>query len=247
MNNAVIYNDDFLTTELVKPQSIDLIVTSPPYNVELKYSSNIDDMTYDDYLNFSGKWLNKALDLMNDTGRLCLNIPLNHNKNGQQSVSADLIGIAKEFGWSYHSTIIWNKNHIPSRTAWGSWMSASAPSVIAHAEAIVVMYKNRWKKDKGESDITREEFINFTNGIWTFGGQRRSAVGNHPAPFPLELPYRCIKLFSYVGDIVLDPFSGSGTTVLSATRNNRIGIGIDIDKTYCEIAQNRLGITNFIK
>jgi site-specific DNA-methyltransferase (adenine-specific) len=105
---------------------------------------------------------------------------------------------------------------------------------------IAVLYKKRWKKQGGgESDITKEEFIEWTNGIWTFPGESKKRV-NHPAPFPLELPKRCIKLFTFVGETVLDPFLGSGTTLVACALLNRRGIGIDIDKGYCEIAKNRL-------
>jgi len=102
-------------------------------------------------------------------GRFCLNIPLDKNKGGQQSVYADITTIAKRVGWKYHSTIIWNEQNISRRTAWGSWLSASAPYVIAPVETIVILYKNRWKKlsGSGKSDITKEEFMEWTNGVWT--------------------------------------------------------------------------------
>jgi site-specific DNA-methyltransferase (adenine-specific) len=179
--------------------------------------------------------------LARDTGRFCLNIPLDKNKNGQQSVGADLTTIAKKIGWKYHSTIIWNEGNISRRTAWGSWMSASAPYVIAPVELIVVLYKKDWKKVNGtkSNDITRDEFMGWTNGVWTFNGESKKRIG-HPAPFPRELPKRCIKLFSFVGDTVLEPFMGSGTTLIEAHLNNRIGIGVDIDRKYCELAQRRL-------
>lgn len=120
----------------------------------------------------------------------------------------------------------------------GSWMSASAPFVIAPVELIIVLYKKQWKKTSGskESDITREEFMEWTNGVWTFNGESKKKVG-HPAPFPLELPRRCIKMFSYVGDTILDPFSGSGTTVIAAAQNRRRGVGIEIDEYYCELSK----------
>jgi len=120
-------------------------------------------------------------------------------------------------------------------------MSASAPYVIAPVEVILILYKKNWKKISGsqKSDITKKEFMEWTNGVWSFSGESKKKIG-HPAPFPVELPRRCIKLFSYVGDVVLDPFLGSGTTLIAAYLNKRKGIGVEIDKEYCDLAIKRL-------
>ena len=235
-----IINDDFITTKLVENESIDLIVTSPPYNVDIHYNSFKDDISYEKYLEFTHKWLEKAYHVTKLDGRFCLNLPLDKNKGGQQSVYSDINQISKKIGWKYHSTIIWNEGNISRRTAWGSWLSASAPYVIAPVEVIIILYKGSWKKlSKGESDIERDDFIKWTNGLWTFPGESKKRIG-HPAPYPLELPHRCIKLFSYVNDKVLDPFMGSGTTLISAALNNRIAIGVDIDIKYCKLAKKRI-------
>jgi len=236
-----IINDDFLLTQEIEDDSIDLIVTSPPYNVDIKYNSYDDKIPYDIYLKFTEEWLLKAYSLLKEDGRLCLNIPLDKNKGGQQSVYADIIAISKKIGWKYHSTIVWNEQNISRRTAWGSWLSARSPYVIAPVEMIAVLYKKKWKKTSGtgKSDITKKEFIDWTNGVWTFMGESKSRV-KHPAPFPIELPFRCIKLFTFVGDTVLDPFLGSGTTLIACALTNRKGIGVEIDKNYCEIAKQRI-------
>lgn len=234
-------HDDVLSTTLVDPGSVDLVVTSPPYNVDIQYNSHKDDVSYADYLEFSKGWMTQCFNWLKDDGRFCLNIPLDKNKGGQQSVGADLTTVAKQIGFQYHSTIIWNEGNISRRTAWGSWKSASAPYVIAPVELIVVLYKKNWKKTSGSkvSDVSREEFMDWTNGMWVFNGESKKRIG-HPAPFPVELPRRCIKLFSYVDDVVLDPFCGSGTTLLAAVNNQRKGIGIDVDKKYCELAYKRI-------
>jgi site-specific DNA-methyltransferase (adenine-specific) len=239
--NITIIKNDLFITESVARNSIDLIVTSPPYNVEIQYASHNDKLLYKEYLEFSRKWLRKCHQWLKPDGRLCLNIPLDKNKGGQQSVGADLTTIAKRIGYRYHATIIWNEGNISRRTAWGSWMSASAPYVIAPVELIVVFCKKDWKKVRtgAESDITRNEFMEWTNGLWTFSGESKKRVG-HPAPYPVELPRRCIKLFSFVGDTVLDPFLGSGTTLVAASRNDRCAIGIEIDEGYCRVARDRL-------
>lgn len=241
IGDLTIYNDDILLTSVIESNSIDLIITSPPYNVDIKYSLHDDKISYEDYLRFSLRWLARCYEFTKDNGRLCLNIPLDKNKGGQQSVCADLTTIAKQVGWKYHATIIWNEQNISRRTAWGSWLSASAPFVIAPVEVIVVLYKNKWKKagGSGQSDITRDEFLAWTNAVWEFSGESKKKVG-HPSPFPVELPKRCIKLFSFVGDTVLDPFLGSGTTLLACLDTERKGFGIEIDRSYCKIAKDRL-------
>ncbi|PIS39809.1 MAG: site-specific DNA-methyltransferase [Candidatus Nealsonbacteria bacterium CG08_land_8_20_14_0_20_38_20] len=237
-----ILNEDFLKTNKIKEGMIDLIVTSPPYNVDIKYKSYDDRTSYNDYLNFTKEYLAKCYKLAKNDGRFCLNIPLDKNKGGQKSVGADITKIAKDVGWKYHSTIIWNEGNISRRTAWGSFMSASAPYVIAPVELILVLYKGSWKKTGGsrKNDITKQEFMDWTNGVWTFNGQSKKGAGGHPAPFPIELPRRCIKLFSFIGDIILDPFLGSGSTLIACTQARRKGIGVEIEKNYCEIAKQRL-------
>jgi site-specific DNA-methyltransferase (adenine-specific) len=238
---STIINEDLFVTRKIPKGSIDLVVTSPPYNVDIPYNSHNDRVTYAEYLDFSSRWMKRCHGWLKSDGRFCLNIPLDKNKGGQQSVGADLTAIAKEAGFSYHSTIVWNEGNISRRTAWGSWLSASAPFVIAPVELIVVLYKDSWKKMSGsrESDITKEEFMAWTNGLWTFNGESKKKV-RHPAPFPVELPLRCMKLFSFVNDTVLDPFMGSGSTLLAANRCRRDGIGIEIDPRYCGIARDRI-------
>jgi site-specific DNA-methyltransferase (adenine-specific) len=242
-----IYNQDILKTDAIERDSIDLMVTSPPYGVDIEYASYDDKVPYGEYLEFTEKWMTKCLSLAKADGRLCLNVPLDKNRGGQQSVYADMVETAKRVGWRYHTTIIWNEQNISRRTAWGSWLSASAPFVIAPVEVIAVFYKKSWKKTSGSrvSDITRSEFLEWTNGfwdvdpVWSFGGESKKRVG-HPAPYPVELPRRCRKLFSFVKDVVLDPFMGSGTTLIACSQTKRVGIGVEIDRAYCELARERL-------
>ena len=241
-NGVAIYKDDILKFDSIPNNSVDLIITSPPYNVDIHYNEHADNLNYEDYLEFTKKWIKKCFELAKNEGRFLLNIPLDKNKGGQKSVGADITKIAKDVGWKYHSTIIWNEGNISRRTAWGSFMSASAPYVIAPVELILVLYKDSWKKtgSSRKNDITKQEFMDWTNGVWTFNGQSKKGAGGHPAPFPVELPRRCIKLFSFIGDTVLDPFLGSGSTLIAAYAHNRKGIGVDIDGKYCDIAIERL-------
>lgn len=239
LDHNYIFKGNILDFEVNRPL-VDLIVTSPPYNLDIQYNSNDDKLEYQEYLNFTRAWLAKCFDVSNSGARLCLNIPLDKNKGGMQSIYADFVQVAREAGWNYFTTIVWNEGNISRRTAWGSWLSASAPYVIAPVEMIVILFKDHWKKSyKGKSNIDRDEFMAWTNGLWTFNGESKKRIG-HPAPFPYELPDRCIKLFSFEGDVVMDPFLGSGTTLMASWKNRRVGIGIELDMGYCELAQQRL-------
>lgn len=239
--DILLFQGNTLDENFFKEKFIDLIVTSPPYNLGIEYNSNNDELCYQQYLEFSEKWMSNCYNWSNTQARFLLNIPLDINKGGNKSMGADLTKIAQTVGWKYHSTIVWNEGNISKRTAWGSWLSASAPYVIAPVELIVVLYKEQWKKTNGtkKSDITKKEFMDWTNGLWTFNGESKKKIG-HPAPFPKELPYRAIKLFSYQQDVVFDPFAGSGTTLIVASNTNRKAIGIELDNEYCELAKNRI-------
>ncbi len=238
-----IINEDILTTSAIKSNSVDLIVTSPPYNVGIQYGScsSNDNISYSKYLDFTRAWLLRCFDFLKDDGRICVNIAIDTRKNGYQSTGADVTTIAKQVGFQYYSTIVWNKRAISTHKIWGTWMSAKFPCVISPVELILVFYKKYQRKtnENVKSDMTESEFINWTNGLWTFNGENRQKIG-HPAPFPIELPRRCIKLFSFVGDTVFDPFAGSGTTLIAAAMLDRIGIGVEINPCYCEIAKKRI-------
>jgi site-specific DNA-methyltransferase (adenine-specific) len=126
-------------------------------------------------MEFTYKWIENCYLWTKLSGRLILNIPLDKNKGGQKSVGADVTVIAQKIGWKYHSTIVWNESNISRRTAWGSFMSASAPYIIAPVELILILYKSKWKKTTGSkiSDITKKEFMDWTNGVWTFKGESK--------------------------------------------------------------------------
>ena len=244
---------DSTKRNLIQRSSIDLTVTSPPYNVGKKYSGEQrkkqergeqkkrgDCLSYSKYMAFTKAWLSNCYYWSKPTARLCVNVSIDKNKLGKQPLCADITTVAMKLGWKYHATILWNEGNISRRTAWGSWMSASAPHVIAPVEVIVVLYKEEWKKNyRGESDISAEEFKDWVLGLWKFNGESGKRIG-HEAPFPRELPKRCIKLFSYVGDKVLDPFAGSGTTLIEAINNGRKAFGIELEERYLNLSKERI-------
>lgn len=239
---CILVQGDATQVDTLERECADLIVTSPPYNVGKAYNeeANSDEKTYEEYLAFSEQWLQNAYHWTRTTGRLCVNVSLDKNRNGKQPLSADITQVAMNVGWRYHTTIIWNEGNISRRTAWGSWKSASAPHIIAPVETIIVFYKDAWKRERqGKSDISADEFKEWVLGIWTFNGESAKRIG-HEAPFPRALPERCIKLLSFPGDTVLDPFAGSGTTLIEALERGRKTLGIEIEPKYCQLIKDRI-------
>jgi site-specific DNA-methyltransferase (adenine-specific) len=216
-----------------------LIVTSPPYSLGVDYgqSGYVDDQPYAEYLHWVRGWAAILFEVAAADGRACINIPLDSNKGGKRAIYADYLRIFREVGWKYQTSIVWNEQNISRRTAWGSWRSPSAPFVTAPVEMIPVFHKGSYRRpstDGRRGDITRDEFLEWTLGVWTFAGANPRRVG-HPAPFPEELPRRLIKLYSYPGDVVMDPFSGSGTTLVAAKRLGRSSVGIEINPVFCDL------------
>jgi site-specific DNA-methyltransferase (adenine-specific) len=238
--------DSARLVEAVGPDAgVHLVVTSPPYSLGVDYgqAGYADDQPYTEYLSWVASWAEQLLKVSAEGGRACINIPLDSNKGGKRAIYADYLRIFREVGWTYQTSIVWNESNISRRTAWGSWMSPSAPFVTAPVEMIAVFYKGedfrRPAKDGRRGDITRDEFLPWTLGLWTFAGANPRRVG-HPAPFPEELPRRLIKLYSYPDDLVLDPFVGSGTTMVAARKLGRRTLGVEINAEYCELTKRNL-------
>ena len=226
---------------------IDLVVTSPPYNVDLgnnKYNKSPYDLYNDnkDHQEYIG-WLRNIFSMLREKlvvgGRICINI--GDGKNGQIPTSSDIIQFMKELKYIPMTHIIWDKSQIGSRLAWGSFMSPSSPSFPTPFEHILVFCKeNKKLQIKGKTDLTKEEFIAWSLALWKFMPENRQKKIGHAAMFPEELPKRLIKMFTYIGAVIYDPFMGAGTTALVAKRLNRNYIGSEISAEYCAIAENRL-------
>ena len=136
---------------------------------------------------------------------------------------------------------LWASVLLSPSTAWGSWCSASSPTLRDVHEYILVFSKGSFNRVKGEKEnsISRDQFLEYTKSVWTFPAERAKAVG-HPAPFPVELPRRLIELYTFKGDVVLDPFCGGGSTCLAAILTGRSYVGYEIKKQYVELAEKRI-------
>ena len=147
-----------------------------------------------------------------------------------------------DLGFLMRGEIIWNKaSSGSSSTAWGSWLSAKNPVLRDVHEYILVFSKGMFSRGnlRRKSTISKEEFLEFTKSVWTFAAEPATKVG-HPAPFPVELPYRLIQLYTFEGEIVLDPFMGSGQTAIAAMKTHRHYVGYDINKEYIRLAEKRI-------
>lgn len=259
------YTQLFLADGLEIPDLVDrpvhLIVTSPPYNLGKDYGATTDQFTYAQYLADVEKWGDAWQKVLAPGARVAINIPIDTNgeRTGRGKGSrklttdkrfmlADYHRVFAKLGYIYNTTILWDEGNISRRTAWGSWKSASDPWVTTPTEAILVYsWQSRKRPDSRgkESDIWRDEFLDWSLGTWRFAGESPSRAGGHPAAFPPELPRRLIKLFSFKGDTVLDPFNGSGTTTAVARSLGRFGIGFDVERKYCAFAAKRIQATHF--
>lgn len=243
-----IYNEDcWHTLDRMPDNSLDLIVTSPPYNVNLgnnKYHKNPyklynDNKDHKEFIKYLTLRFKKCYQKLKKGGRIVINV--GNGKNGAVPTNSDIIQQLIGIGYIPYTQIIWNKNQTSSRTAWGSWLSPSSPSFPTPFEFITVFCKETPKLQwKGESDLTREEFIQWSLALWTFAPEKKQKEYDHHAMFPMELPIRCIKMFSYIGATVYDPFAGAGTTLVAAKNLNRIYIGSEISEKDCKTIKFRL-------
>lgn len=246
--------------------SVDLIVSSPPYNANIKYDVYDDGLSMDDYWKFTIDWLSESFRVLKDDGRIAVNVPIEMNvqeRGGRILFNAEFWMVMKQVGFKFFGMVDLTENspHRVRQTAWGSWMSNSQPYIYNPKECVILSYKNSPKKlTKGESqwkgtptevkdeegnvktkmfyeDEDKKEFMNLVFGRWEYFADTKSLT---KATFSLDIPSKAIKILTYKNDIVLDPFMGSGTTAVAAETLNRRWIGIELSENYTNIAKERV-------
>jgi len=227
--------------QAIPDNSLHLMVTSPPYNVTKEYDQ---DLSLREYLQLLRNVFAETYRVLVHGGRACVNVA-NLGRKPYIPLSDYISQMMLEIGFLMRGEIIWYKGAGAGISmAWGSWQSASNPVLRDTHEYILVFSKGsfgRKKSENSENTISREQFMEWTRSVWDINPESASKVG-HPAPFPVELPYRLIQLYTYKGEVVLDPFMGSGSTALAALKSERKYVGYEVDPEYIRLAEERLSV-----
>ncbi|MGC9331183.1 MAG: DNA-methyltransferase [Bacteroidales bacterium] len=227
----------------IPDNSLHLMITSPPYNVSKDYDN---DLSLSEYLDLLRKAFSETYRVLVNGGRACINVA-NLGRKPYIPLTDYITQMMMEIGFNMRGEIIWNKAASASpSTAWGSWQSAANPTLRDIHEYILVFSKGDYKRERKKEDlenkkntISKEQFMEWTKSIWNMNAESARRIG-HPAPFPVELPYRLTQLYSFTNDIILDPFIGSGTTAIAALKSDRFYVGYDTDEEYLKLAERRL-------
>lgn len=245
---------------------VDLYVTSPPYNVGISYDVHKDDEPMEDYLAWCKKWLSEVYRTLKDDGRIALNIPYEINvreRGGRIFLVSEYWQMMKEIGFGFFGVVDLEEDspHRSKTTAWGSWMSPSSPYIYNPKECVILAYKKDYKKkERGisqwsynevemeneegviknkrvYSEKDKSEFMELVFGQWKYFNDTKSLT---KATFSMDIPMKAIKILSYKNDLVVDCFSGSGTTALASKKLDRNYIGFELSENYAKISQQRL-------
>jgi site-specific DNA-methyltransferase (adenine-specific) len=245
---------------------IDLLVTSPPYNVNVSYDVYDDGRSMDEYWEFTRQWLSESLRILKDDGRVAINVPIELNvqeRGGRILFNAEFWMMMKQVGFKFFGMVDLTEDspHRVRQTAWGSWMSASCPYIYNPKECIILAYKKTNKKlTKGESqwkgvptdveqpdgtiknkmvyqDEDKKDFMNLVFGRWEYFADTKSLT---KATFSMDIPMKAIKILTYKNDIILDPFMGSGTSAVAAEMLQRRWLGIELSPNYTDISRKRV-------
>ena len=260
--NKVINGDTVDVMSEMPEGWVDLVVTSPPYNVGIKYDTHNDEIVMDEYWEWSEKWLTEVYRLLKDDGRIAINIPYEVNvqaRGGRVFFASEIYQVMKKVGFKFYGIVDLEEDspHRSKTTAWGSWMSPSAPYIYNPKECVILAYKKvHIKKVKGEpqwkgepylteegknkvayAEQDKKEFMELVFGQWKYFADTRTLT---KATFSMDIPEKAIKILSYRNDVVLDPFNGSGTSCVAAVVHDRRWVGIELSSNYCEIAKQRI-------
>ena len=262
-----IINGDCVKVMASLPEScVDLIVTSPPYNVGIDYDTHNDRQSMEDYWQFTKDWLSESYRILKDDGRIAVNIPYEVNvqdRGGRILFMSEFYQIMKNLGFKFFGLVDLDENspHRSKTTAWGSWMSPSAPYIYNPKECVILGYKkNHIKKVKGEpqwkgelvdleqedgtikqkmmyQDEDKKEFMSLVYGQWEYFADTKQQT---KATFSMDIPMKAIKILTYKNDLVLDPFTGSGTSLVAAEISGRRWLGIELSENYSKVAKDRV-------
>lgn len=250
----VIYRHDARDMRKVESNSVALVVTSPPYFAGKEYEESLGHNgvpgTYFEYLALLRDVFEECKRILEPGGRIAVNVA-NLGRRPYRSLAGDVTEILQELGLLLRGEVVWWKGRAAGGScAWGTFQRPSNPVLRDVTERVVIASKGRFDRalKPGErldlelpstATISRDEFLEATTDLWEIPPESATRVG-HPAPFPVELPKRLIELYTYEGDVVLDPFMGSGTTAIAALRTERHYIGFDTDKAYVDRANARI-------
>lgn len=226
----------------IPDNSVHLMVTSPPYNATKEYD---EDLSLHEHLQLLRNVFSETYRVLVYGGRACINVA-NLGRKPYIPLSDYLSQMMVDIGFLMRGEIIWYKSAGAGVSmAWGTWRSAANPVLRDTHEYILVFSKGSFSRKKPEgkaNTLTREQFMEWTKSVWTMNPESAKKVG-HPAPFPVELPYRLIQLYTFTRDIVLDPFMGSGSTAIAALKSGRKYVGYETDSRYIQLAEERIAAT----